>query len=222
MTNFNYKPANIPQAVKIETETERYYLTPEGHRFNSVTQVIGAMMPKQEIIEWRERVGDAEADKVVNIAVARGKAVHRTIEQYLLGEQFPKKIMPATLATFQQMKKQIDQSLTTIYGIELPLFSYNLKLAGTCDLLGEWNYIPSIIDHKTSKYEKRAEDIQGYFLQACMYSMMYEELSGQRLEQLVVLIGCDDSPEAQVFIRQRKDYEEETRAIIEEFHKCLA
>lgn len=216
---FRYEPANLPKVVKVETSTERYYADVEtGVRFPSVTTMLGAMSDTSWLQDWKDRVGEEEAARVSAIASRRGKNIHKHIEDYLKDELNEKKMMPFNAEIFYQMKRQIDKSLSVIYAIEAIMIAYNLGLAGTCDLFGVWNGIPSVIDHKTSKKPKNKEDILSYFLQCTLYSMMYEEITGIRLEQIVVLIGVDDEPEAQVFVEQRVNYEWIVEAMLEEFY----
>jgi hypothetical protein len=60
----------------------------------------------------------------------------------------------------------------------------------------------SIIDFKTSKWTKKAEDIEGYFLQTTIYAMMVEELTGLFVPQIAIIIGVDfEKP--QVFTRPK-------------------
>jgi hypothetical protein len=62
-----------------------------------------------------------------------------------------------------------------------------------------------VIDFKTSKRRKEEEDIQSYFLQATVYSMMAEELTEHKFPQIVVAIAVDHD-DAQIFVKNRDDY----------------
>ena len=66
----------------------------------------------------------------------------------------------------------------------------------------------SIIDFKTSKKKKPESWIQNYFIQESAYSFMYEERTNIVVPQLVTIIGVDDEPEPQVFVKNAKERNE--------------
>ena len=75
-----------PPALKeLLTETidgKRYYVTPSGKKYPSVTTVSGFSTAKQ-IKQWRERVGAEKANRISTQASVRGTAVHKLCEDYL-------------------------------------------------------------------------------------------------------------------------------------------
>ena len=205
---FNHIECEIPDLVKVTGEDgKRYYTTPDGDRFPSVTTVIGAASSKKQIIlDWRKRVGEAEATKISVQAARRGTSVHGIAERYLLNEEnIYKKEMPGNIDSFKSLKPIIDENVDNIYGVELPLFSKTLKAAGKTDLVAEYCSVPSIIDFKTSRKLKQESWIENYFLQATIYSMMFESLYKIKIPQIVIMITVDHE-EPQVFVKQRKNY----------------
>lgn len=60
------------------TESGRRYVTPEGNSYSSVTTVLSAYNIKK-IMEWRQRVGDEEANKVASRASRRGTKLHSMV-----------------------------------------------------------------------------------------------------------------------------------------------
>jgi hypothetical protein len=94
-----------------------------------------------------------------------------------------------------------------VYGNEVPLWSAKLKTAGRSDLLAGWNGINSIIDFKTARKKKSEEMILGYFIQATCYSIMAEELTGMKFPQIVIVMAVDHE-DPQLFVKDRKDYED--------------
>ena len=61
---------------------KRVYVTPEGNSYPSITSILGSQ-PKPGLVEWRKRVGDAEANKIMKEASSLGTAVHDLCEKYL-------------------------------------------------------------------------------------------------------------------------------------------
>jgi genome maintenance exonuclease 1 len=115
--------------------------------------------------------------------------------------------MPVNLATFAGIKPILDQNIGSIYGIEVQLYSARLKAAGTCDFLGGYNGINSVVDFKTSRRIKDESHILSYFLQATAYSIMAEELTGLRFPQIVIMIAVDHE-DLNIFIKDRDQYVE--------------
>jgi genome maintenance exonuclease 1 len=93
-----------------------------------------------------------------------------------------------------------------IRATECTLFSDHLKLAGSCDLIADYDGRLSIIDYKTSSKLKRKEWIEGYFMQASLYAYMLWEMTGILVKDIVIIIGVDDSLEAQVFRERPQNY----------------
>jgi len=172
----------------------RYYLTPDGKRFKSVTSVI-SNISKKNILEWRKRIGEDEANKISSRAASRGTGLHSIIEDYLnnnlnLSEKkHDEKILSKIM--FNNIKKTLD-NINNIHMLEGALYSEILEVAGRVDCIAEYNKELSIIDFKTSTKQKKREWIQHYFAQTCAYSMMYYERTGIKVKKLVVLIACED------------------------------
>lgn len=184
----------------------RVYTTPEGNRYPSVTTVIGAASEHSWLDEWKERVGEEEVKKTSTQAARRGTAVHDLAEKYLRNFPFyTKGHMPVNIATFSQIRPILDEHITKIYGLEVPLYSDRLRVAGRVDCLAEWNGELAIIDFKTSKHVKKREDISGYFTQASAYSYMTFERTGMLPKKIVIVMMVDDG-EPLVFVEKSKDW----------------
>ena len=76
--------------------------------------------------------------------------------------------------------------------MEKSLFSHHLQIAGTVDCIGEYEGKLSVIDFKTSKRNKTRDDIHDYFMQCSAYAVAYEEMTGNPVSQLVIIISTDD------------------------------
>ena len=188
------------------TDQGRFYISPEGHRLPSVTTVLGRVLDKSGLQEWRDRVGEVEANKITTQAANRGTAIHSIAEKYLLNQDtYPPRTMPVNIETFLKLQGQIDQHIDVIHAIEAPLYSLKLRTAGRTDCVATWDGVPSIVDFKTSRKLKREDWIESYFLQATAYSIMFEELTGVNIPQFVILVAVDHE-EPQVFIKSTDNY----------------
>lgn len=205
--------------TQVNEETGRTYLTPEGNSYPSITTVL-SNYNKKALMEWRNRVGEEEANRISKKASNRGTKVHDTIEKYLLNELTSMKLnalMPDLKEMFNKIRPYLDKHVGTIYGIEQPLYSDVLKISGTCDCIGEWDGVLSIIDWKTSNYKKEESHIGNYFMQTSGYAEMFEERTGIPINQVVIAVAVENE-EPQIFVKQKTDYLEELKRYIDKYH----
>lgn len=198
----------VPE-IKLETEMiggKRHYVLPNGKKYKSVTTILDERTDKSALYEWRARVGEAEATKISTQAARRGTSIHAIAERYVLNEEdYFKKEMPSNIESFKKIQPIIDKSIDNIRGIELPLYSETLETAGRSDLIAEFDGTLSIIDFKTSRKLKKDDWIENYFIQATVYSLMFEELYSIPVTQLSIIIAVDHE-EPQIFVKKTKDF----------------
>lgn len=200
---------HMPELDCETLESGRFYTTPRGERYPSVTTVLGKATDQSWIQEWKDRVGEEEARKIGFQAANRGTAVHEIAEQYLRNNpDYKKKQMPMNVASFLSIKPILDKNIGLIAGLELPLYSDFLRTAGRVDVVAKWCGVWSIIDFKTSRREKKKEDIKNYFLQESCYSYMFYERTGLVIPNIVTVMTVDDSQPI-VFEEKAKNYIEE-------------
>jgi len=202
---FNYcPPVNLPD-LKSETfpDGKRYYVVPDtGEKLPSVTTVIG-LQKKAGIIAWRKRVGEEVANKISRQATSRGTNVHTLCERYLNNDSLGD-IMPDAKEMFQALKPALNR-INNIHYQEQALWSTQLGLAGRVDCIAEFDGVLSVIDFKTSKRIKAKKDIEDYFWQTTAYSLMYEEMIGQPINQLVVIMAVENEQPI-LFIEKTEDH----------------
>ena len=194
----------------------RHYVTPNGS-YPSVTTVLGAMMDKTALAEWRKRVGDEEANRVSRLAATRGTNIHTMCENYIRGQDVDVS-MPFNAVMFNQVKKVLDEHVDNIVGCELTLVSDELKIAGSCDLIALYDGKLSIIDYKTSSKNKLKSWIESYFLQTALYSYMLWEMTGMLAQQCVVIIAVEEESVPQVFTVKPREYLEKAAALCRAYH----
>jgi genome maintenance exonuclease 1 len=203
----------------VTTENGRVYKTPEGNFYPSITTVLSHSSDKSFLEEWRKRVGESKANKITKKSSDRGTKLHEVCEKYLLNELTDFKIrmmMPDIKDFFMQLRPHIDSNVGDVYGLELPLYSDKLKLAGRTDCIAFWNDKLSIVDYKNSIKEKKEEWIQGYFVQCTAYAMMFEERTGISIDQIVVAIANEEG-KPQIFIKEKSKYVEQLQSYIERY-----
>ena len=187
----------------------------DGKSYPSVTSVL-SLLKADSLKDWRTKVGDSVANWEMGRAARRGKAMHTLVEQYMQN-QTPsiRDVLP--LGLFKLIKPYIDK-IDNIRMLETIMYSKKLTLAGQVDCVADYNDKLSVIDFKSANKEREEGWIENYFLQTTAYSMMYEELYGQKIEQLVVILACEDGV-AQCFIKNRADYEKKLLESIDNFYK---
>tara|TARA_R100001509_G_C4839595_1_gene206128 strand:+ start:377 stop:1057 length:681 start_codon:yes stop_codon:yes gene_type:complete len=184
---------------------KRYYVTPTGEKYPSVTTVTG-LHSKKAIMDWRKRVGEEKANKISTQASARGTRVHNLCEKYLNNEMYYKQGCNVNdLGMFYKIKSILDNKITNIHALEVPLYSHHLRVAGRVDCIAEYDNKLSVIDFKTSTKEKKEHWIQNYFMQCSAYAVMYEEITKIPITELVIIIAVQEG-NAQVFTKKRDDY----------------
>ena len=179
----------------------RTYVDPDGNRYPSITTVL-SILNEEELAAWRKRVGDAEANKIGNRAAARGTQVHNIIEKYLLNEDISD-FLPHVRQSLGNLRPILNRSIGRIFGLEAPLYSRYLGLAGRVDCVAEWEGVPSIIDFKTSRRPKKHEKIPNYFAQMAGYAVMWEERTGMPITNTVIVMDVDDHEP--IIFREHRD-----------------
>ena len=179
----------------------RTYIDPDGNRYPSITTVL-SILNEEELAAWRKRVGDSEANKIGNRAAARGTQVHNIIEKYLLNEDITD-YLPYVRQSLNNIRPILDEHITTIYGLEVPLYSRHLGVAGRCDCIALFDGVPTIVDFKTSRRPKKHEKIPNYFAQMAGYAVMWEERTGMPITNTVIIMDVDDHEP--IIFREHRD-----------------
>ena len=199
---FNRIHHDIP---KLERDTapdgSRVYKTPSGRAYPSVTTVTG-QYNKAAIIEWRNRVGEAEANRISSTAARRGTRVHTLCESYLNNEFVEPNMFDAE--TFKAIKPYLN-NIQDIHCLETPLYSDHLEVAGTVDCIAKYNGKMSVIDFKTSKRKKSRDEIHNYFMQCSAYAVAFEERTGVPVGKIVIIMAVDDD-DTIIFEENRDDW----------------
>jgi len=172
------------------SKSGRTYETPTGKAYPSITTVL-SILSEDSIRAWRKRVGEEEANKISHRASSRGTKVHSIIEDYLNNVQ-TNSYMPDIVASLTNIKPILDKRIEEIYGLEVPLYSDYLGVAGRCDCIAKFDGVPSILDFKTSRKKKKREWIHNYFAQGAAYAIMFEERTGMPIPNVVIIMDVDN------------------------------
>ena len=185
---FTHVDCELPKLKRQNIDGARYY-TVNGKPMVSITSVT-SYWNKQIFVDWRKRIGEAEANRITKRATTRGTATHELIENHLLNKEveFDK---PSPKMLFLQAKETL-KNINNIYALEKSLFSEELGVAGTVDCIAEYNGELSIIDFKTAEKPKPRDWIENYFVQAAAYACMFFERTGIPVKKLVIIMTCEN------------------------------
>ena len=195
-----YDPVNLPTK---QIEGKRYYTTPEGRNYPSVTTVTG-LMNRVWLAKWKAAVGEEKANAISGKAMARGSRYHYLQEDFInnkLTEERLKEITPLDLMMFNQTK-ELTSRLGDIYMLEGSMYSNDLEMAGRVDLIAEFAGKVSVIDFKTSTKKKSPSKIKGYYMQETAYATMFEEMYGVAINRIVTIIAVEETGQSQMFVEE--------------------
>jgi len=192
----------VPE-IKI-IDGKRFYITPDGNAYPSITSIL-ALQDKPGLKKWREDVGEKEAKRISQESMRIGTAVHQMCEFYLCNYIVKlDKEEKVIRDTFNRIRFLLG-NINNIVGTEIALYSDLLRVAGTADCIAEYNGVPSVIDFKTSRKPKKEVWIDDYYMQTFAYKLMFEEMTGIEIQQVVILVACIDQFDVQVFKKPAKD-----------------
>ena len=207
--SFNHELIKFRQIQTTMEDGKRFYKTPVGYSYPSVTSVTG-ILAKDGILAWRQRIGEEKADQITKAATSRGNEVHRLAELYLKNELFSQEKLfdepkSNSYQMFESLSEVLDQNVGMVRAIEAPLYSHNLRVGGRVDLIAEWDGELAVIDFKTSSKPKKEQWIDNYFMQSSAYAQMFEELTEITINKIVIAVALENLG-TQVFIKRPSDY----------------
>lgn len=213
---FHHKPLLDLKEVETKDQTYGRGYVLEDEIYPSITTIL-SLLSKDAIEQWKERIGEEEAQKISKKATDKGTSVHQMCEDYLNNNLTDiSKYSTLEKDSFLRLKPILDENVDNILLQEKALFSRKHKTAGRCDLIAEYKGKLSIIDFKTASKEKFKGWIIGYFIQATFYALALYEMTGILIDQIVILITVEhDQP--QIFIENPKKYFNEFLKIRKEF-----
>ena len=181
-----------PELKRQESEEGRFYLDSKNNPVPSVTTVLNKTSNKKDSIhQWRNRVGEEEANRIIKQSTDIGTMVHEALELYLNDQEWRNFTDNQDGVLAERMTEKFIKSglksITEVWGLEVGLILDGLY-AGTADCVGKINGVPSLIDFKTARKMKKREWIEDYFLQCCAYANAHNVMFNTDIKQIVILM----------------------------------
>ena len=219
---FEHLPiGNLPKVELEEVDGKHYYLC-DGNVYPSVTTILDDTADKFNLDRWRIKVGADVAAHISKTSSDIGTAAHKFNEAYLNNHELSYEAGEHTLygkAHHINMLPYLDQ-IGTIHGTEVRLVSKKHGFAGTVDCIGEYmtpegleSYrqnpwmggrhrgIVSVIDFKCKSKPQDKRWMKDHFLQVAAYAMAWEEMTGMKIDQGIILASNRHGTMQQFIVR---------------------
>ena len=191
---------NVVRRHKYETLTRqdlpegRRYVNRHGEKLPSVTTILEKTKDKTKLIEWINRIGEEEAERIKTRAAAIGTTMHAFIESHIKMRPVPPAKHDWQIKAYRMAASLMEAyfpDLNEVWGNEVMVYKRGVY-AGTTDLVGVYRGEPSIIDFKQANKMKKREWIDDYFVQLTAYASAHNEMYRTEIRQGVVLMASHD------------------------------
>ena len=198
-----------PKTVREAIEGKRHYVI-KTEKLPSVTTILSATESAEKteaLARWRASKGEEIATRIVDESAARGTAMHKILEKYILEQGY------VDLTTVGQQAhnmaiRVIEQGLCNVpeyYGTECTLY-YPGLYAGQTDLVGVHKGKDAIIDFKQTNKPKKREWIEDYCLQLAAYAMAHNFIYRTKIDKGVIMM-CSKDNFYQEFVVEGKEFQ---------------
>ena len=187
--NLKYKYATGKQ---INEDSGRIYDV-AGYRLPSVTSILSRTKDQGFLKEWRAKVGDKEADRIMNLSSVRGTAMHKYLESHITDIGY-EDLTDTGKQAKTMAEKVIEIGLAPVdeyYGSEVTMY-YPGLYAGQTDLVCIHDGEDAIVDFKQSNRPKRKEWVEDYYLQIAAYAMAHDYVHNSKINKGVIMVCTPD------------------------------
>lgn len=193
------------EPVLLDREDGHWYQTKFDQIYPSISTILSETASdekKNGLKTWKEN--EPAHQYITAQSQDVGTQSHKIIEDYLSNSLSPDEFDLLPIAHFNNLKPYLE-NISDIISIEQRMYSDKLKVAGTSDLIARYNGELSIIDYKTKRKPQIDEYMYEYYLQTTCYSQMFQEVTGEKINQVVILVSSEKNTR-QEFIKTCDDY----------------
>ena len=186
-----------PITIRESINGLRHYNINDKEKLPRVTTILSETQSEEKresLQRWRERVGELEATRIVDQSGARGTAMHKILEKYILEEGYVD-LTSVGKEAHNMAIRVIEQGLCNVpeyYGTECTLY-YPGLYAGQTDLVAVHKGQDAIIDFKQTNKPKKREWSDDYFLQLAAYAMAHNFIYKTEITKGVVMMCSKDN-----------------------------
>ena len=201
----------------LDREDGHWYQTKFDNVYPSVNTILSATASdekKNSLASWKEN--EPAHEYITAQAQDIGTQSHQMIEDYLNNSLNIEEFDLLPIAHFHNLKPYLT-NISEVVCIEQRMYSDKLKVAGTSDLIAKYNGELSIIDYKTKRKPQVDEYMYEYYLQTTCYAQMFEEVTGQKINQVVILVSSEKNTR-QEFIKSCDEYVDPMNERIEKYY----
>ena len=181
---------------------------------NTILSATASEEKKNGLKSWREN--EPAHEYITAQAQDIGTQSHQIIEDYLNNNLSLEEFDLLPIAHFNNLKPYLE-NISEVVCIEQRMYSDKLRVAGTSDLIAKYNGELSIIDYKTKRKPQVEEYMYEYYLQTTCYAQMFEEVTGQKINQVVILVSSEKNTR-QEFVKSCDEYLSPMKERIEKYY----
>ena len=216
MTNFS-QMLKIREPTLLDREDGHWYQTKFDKIYPSINTILSATSSEEKqnsLKSWKEN--EPAHQYITAQAQDIGTQSHQIIEDYLSNQLSLEEFDLLPIAHFNNLKPYLE-NISNVTSIEQRMYSDKLKVAGTSDLIAQYNGELSIIDYKTKRKPQIDDYMYEYYIQTTCYAQMFQEVTGKKINQVVILVSSEKNTR-QEFIKTCDDYIEPMRERIEKYY----
>lgn len=205
MFQHRFHKIDRPFVATEHTEDGHYYRTDKGELYPSITTIFKLLDDKEWYPFWVQSVmrkedmteeeAEIECKRIGKESMRVGTILHKCAEDYLNNEEViisqADSYETDVKQLFLKLKTWLDENIEEVYGTECKLYSDEMRLAGTVDLVAKLKTGEVVIlDFKNSRKPKTPGKIKDshYYIQMCAYAKMWEECMHEKITEGIVLV----------------------------------
>jgi ATP-dependent exoDNAse (exonuclease V) beta subunit len=205
------------EPVLLDREDGHWYETKFDKIYPSISTILSTTSSEEKkngLKNWKEnepahRYITAQAQDI-------GTQSHQIIENYLSHNLSLEEFDLLPIAHFNNLLPYLE-NISNVTSIEQKMYSDKLRVAGTSDLIAEYNGELSIIDYKTKRKSQIDDYMYEYYLQTTCYAQMFQEATDKKINQVVILVSSEKNTR-QEFIKTCDEYISPLKERIEKYY----
>ncbi|WP_428324135.1 PD-(D/E)XK nuclease family protein [Nitrosopumilus sp.] len=216
MPNFT-QMLKIREPTLLDREDGHWYQTKFDKIYPSINTILSATAPEEKkngLASWKEN--EPAHEYITAQSQHIGTQSHQIIEDYLSRNLNLDDFDLLPIAHFHNLKPYLE-NISDVTCIEQRMYSDKLKVAGTSDLIAKYDGELSIIDYKTKRKPQVDEYMYEYYLQTTCYAQMFQEVTGEKIHQVVILVSSEKNTR-QEFVKPCDDYLEPLNERLEQYY----